>query len=276
MQKDAHGDGRLMPLLTPFFCIGISSFKEFQGQKQLASNFLSAMPGDGYPESDDETDSDDTPHTIRGGDADSAEKHHFLEVCYSFMEYGTDAFHDLGRMQENVQSLAKEDMAMWKVPPVPWYNEIQKRVQVNLEFLRMLPNPEVCGVDLGNDGDAWQLVSTVPAGHRVASRNSSKVRSTLRQFVRDWAKEGQAERMASYNPLISALLKHLPPKGHGRPPSVLVPGCGLARLPFDLVRLGYAAQGNEFSYHMLLGTHLILNRSEKAECFNIFPFAQLD
>ena len=42
-----------------------------------------------------------------------------------------------------------------------------------------------------------------------------QVRSTLRQFVRDWAKEGQAERAASYSPLISALLKHLPPKGAG-------------------------------------------------------------
>lgn len=39
-----------------------------------------------------------------------------------------------------------------------------------------------------------------------------QVRSTLRQFVRDWAKEGQPERQASYQPLISALLKHLPPK----------------------------------------------------------------
>ena len=34
--------------------------------------------------------------------------------------------------------------------------------------------------------------------------------------------------------------------GRARPPAVLCPGCGLARLPFDLVRLGYAAQGNEF------------------------------
>ena len=34
----------------------------------------------GYPESDDETDSDETPH-VRGGDGDSAEKQHFLEVC---------------------------------------------------------------------------------------------------------------------------------------------------------------------------------------------------
>ena len=209
------------------------------------------------------------------------------------MEYGTDAFYDLGRMQETMQALDKADMEMWKVPPVAWrldasflpgfgrYSEIQRRVQANCEFLRMMPNPEVCGADLGPE--AWKMVLTVPSGHRVASRNSSKVRSTLRQFVRDWAKEGQAERAASYTPLIAALLKHLPPKG--RAPAVLCPGCGLARLPFDLVRLGYAAQGNEplgskkqaafflrFSYHMLLGTHLILNRSEKPECFHIFPF----
>lgn len=33
------------------------------------------------------------------------------------------------------------------------------------------------------------------------------------------------------------------------------------------------AHSPRFSYHMLLGTHLILNRSEKPECFHIFPFA---
>lgn len=222
------------------------------------------MATDGYPSHANAEEMGDGP--------DAAEKSHFLEVCYSFLEYGTDAFYDLGRMQDTIQSLDKDDQAMWKVPPLPWYSEIQRRVQVNLDFLRMMPNPEVCGADLGDQ--AWKLVTTVPQGHRVASRNSSKVRSTLRQFVRDWAKEGQAERAASYTPLVSALLKYMPPPkgGKGPVPAILCPGCGLARLPFDLVRLGYAAQGNEFSYHMLLGTHLILNRSEKAECFNIFPF----
>lgn len=37
------------------------------------------------------------------------------------MEYGTDAFYDLGRMQETIQALDKADMEMWKVPPVPWH-----------------------------------------------------------------------------------------------------------------------------------------------------------
>uniref|UniRef100_A0A7S3SBK3 carnosine N-methyltransferase n=1 Tax=Strombidinopsis acuminata TaxID=141414 RepID=A0A7S3SBK3_9SPIT len=55
-------------------------------------------------------------------------------------------------------------------------------------------------------------------------------------------------------------------------PAVLCPGCGLGRLPFELAARGYAAQGNEFSYHMLLGSHLILNRCAEIECHTIFPY----
>lgn len=38
-------------------------------------------------------------------------------------------------------------------------------------------------------------------------------------------------------------------------PRVLCPGSGLGRLPFEVSRRGYACQGNEFSYFMLIGTH---------------------
>lgn len=37
-----------------------------------------------------------------------------------------------------------------------------------------------------------------------------------------------------------------------RPPRVLVPGAGLARLCLEVAALGYEAQGNEYSYFMLL------------------------
>jgi len=119
-------------------------------------------------------------------------------------------------------------------------------------------------------------VYEIPAGHVVESRNVSKVRTTLRQFVRDWAAEGKAERAASYAPLVEGLLRHLPisPERRGAQKlRVLCPGCGLGRLPFDLARLGYAAQGNEFSYHMILGSHLMFNRTDRAECYMISPFA---
>lgn len=35
-----------------------------------------------------------------------------------------------------------------------------------------------------------------------------KLRSTLKQFVRDWSAEGQEERETSYGPMKDALLAH--------------------------------------------------------------------
>lgn len=40
---------------------------------------------------------------------------------------------------------------------------------------------------------------------------------------------------------------------------VLVPGCGLSRLLFEVVERGYGGQGNEFSYQMLLVSNYMLN-----------------
>lgn len=40
---------------------------------------------------------------------------------------------------------------------------------------------------------------------------------------------------------------------------VLVPGCGLARLPLELIEAGFHVQGNEVTYFMLYGSDFILN-----------------
>jgi len=42
--------------------------------------------------------------------------------------------------------------------------------------------------------------------------------------------------------------------------SILVPGAGLGRLAYELARLGYSCQGNEFSMFMLLGSNFTLNQ----------------
>ena len=43
--------------------------------------------------------------------------------------------------------------------------------------------------------------------------------------------------------------------------SVLVPGAGLGRLAYEIARLGYVCQGNEFSLFMLFASNFILNKS---------------
>ena len=139
-----------------------------------------------------------------GDGPDAAEKAHFLEVCYWSMSverafwWRSEAIPSwsMGRMRSTTLGgcrrpsrlstrltwrcgrclLYRGTSEMSRLHAVGRYSEIQRRVQANLEFLRMMPNPEVCGADLGPE--AWKMVCTVPQGHRVASRNSSKDRGS--------------------------------------------------------------------------------------------------
>jgi hypothetical protein len=108
---------------------------------------------------------------------------------------------------------------------------------------------------------------------RRSAANHSKVRSTLHQLVRDWSAEGAAEREICYGSVLRELTRVLPiTAASANRLRVLVPGCGLGRLVFDLARAGYAAQGNEFSYQMLFTSQLILNATDTAEKWAIHPF----
>ena len=104
-------------------------------------------------------------------------------------------------------------------------------------------------------------------------RHMVKVRSTLKQCVRDWSSLGKSERDCCYAPLIASLQKYLPVSADNfGVQKVLVPGSGLGRLVFDLATMGYDTQGNEFSYFMLLMGDYIMNRSPSKECFTCHPW----
>ncbi|KAI0311418.1 N2227-like protein-domain-containing protein [Amylostereum chailletii] len=101
-----------------------------------------------------------------------------------------------------------------------------------------------------------------------------KLRSTLKQFVRDWSVEGLEEREASYKPVKDALVAHFAstPLDERHKLRVLVPGAGLGRLAFDVAKLGFTCQGNEFSQYMLLSSYFILNRTERVDEHTIYPY----
>ncbi|KJP89704.1 hypothetical protein AK88_00664 [Plasmodium fragile] len=123
----------------------------------------------------------------------------------------------------------------------------------------------------------------IPPGRRITSaysptldeynllQNMSKVRSTLRQFVRDWSMEGKHERDSAYEPMLKSLAKYLPIKDD-YVPKVLCPGSGLGRLPYEVAKKGYRSQGNEFSYFMLLASNFILNYYNEKESLKIQPY----
>ncbi|KAI5808498.1 N2227-like protein-domain-containing protein [Peziza echinospora] len=107
-----------------------------------------------------------------------------------------------------------------------------------------------------------------------------KVTSTVKQFWRDWSVEGGEERERCYGHVLRELERLFPEAAEPeegaadthtssssssssyRPRKsvkVLVPGAGLGRLPFEVVRRGFWCQGNEVSYHMLAASNWVLN-----------------
>jgi carnosine N-methyltransferase len=83
---------------------------------------------------------------------------------------------------------------------------------------------------------------------RIPDHDLDKVRSTIKQYVRDWSVEGLSEREAAYDPILDALessFKHISSAQRSQL-RVLVPGAGLGRLAFEIAWLGFSCQGNEF------------------------------
>ncbi|KAJ3113334.1 hypothetical protein HK100_002019 [Physocladia obscura] len=108
----------------------------------------------------------------------------------------------------------------------------------------------------------------------VLDSDMDKVRSTLRQFVRDWSDAGKKERHDTYHPIMEAIDKlygNLPTEQRGKL-KVLVPGAGLGRLAFDIAKEGYTTQGNEFSFYMLIASNFALNSIKRQNQYAIHPW----
>ncbi|XP_062107047.1 uncharacterized protein LOC133818284 isoform X2 [Humulus lupulus] len=99
-----------------------------------------------------------------------------------------------------------------------------------------------------------------------------KVRCIIRNIVRDWAEEGQKERDQCYKPILEELDILFPNRSKESPPACLVPGAGLGRLALEISRLGFISQGNEFSYYMMICSSFILNNTENAGEWKIYPW----
>ncbi|KAJ1455336.1 N2227-like protein-domain-containing protein [Pelagophyceae sp. CCMP2097] len=200
------------------------------------------------------------------------EREHFERVVGSFIGYEEVALAEEKRARNAAKRLSADLERL--LPP----GSMQKRLdllheaaRVNADFLRaVVKNQGSFGpLDAAHVGTAGR-----PPTSRPREADFSKVRSTLHSCVRDWGAEGAAERAQSYDPMVQELLRVLPVvDGVNRNRQrVLVPGAGLARLVLEICAAGYAAQGNEFSYHMLLVSNFILNSRLDPGAIEIRPF----
>ncbi|KAL5478532.1 hypothetical protein ACEPAI_2716 [Sanghuangporus weigelae] len=244
-------------------------------------------------------------------EADIAEEQrHFAKVIATFNQYSSYALAANNRRRKDFHSLASEDQRMleelgWKAKLI----DIDNAILENAKFVKaIIAQPEIFSdADLGEDAEGAEEQAQQGSsrshshshadghthshdhGHshshaggsgsgtgryRPTDFDMDKLRSTLKQFVRDWSEEGRSERDASYGPMKEALLNHFASVAEGERSKlrVLVPGVGLGRLAYDIAQLGYSCQGNEYSHYMLLASYFVLNRTDQVNQHTIYPY----
>lgn len=113
---------------------------------------------------------------------------------------------------------------------------------------------------------------------QIIKRNTDqfdRVKTTLKQIVRDWSNIGEEERETSYRPILDIINSEFPdPESTDRKNiRILTPGCGLGRLTWELYAHGFYSEGCEFSWYMILASRFILEQCREIDTkFRLFPF----
>ncbi|KAG0306044.1 hypothetical protein BGZ98_003066 [Dissophora globulifera] len=208
-------------------------------------------------------------------DFDEEEALHFHKIIKAFSQYKATAMYANHRRRTDFYTLPERQQKM-----LPSYLERMEKVDAaiedNYEIIKMIcedqqifVNDDRPMVKLGLNEKAKNA-----AALRIRQQDMEKVQGTIKQFVRDWSEGGKPEREAIYQPLLQELksrFSSITPENRG-PINVLVPGSGLGRLAFDIAHEGFSAQGNEFSYYMLLASNFILNKTSRVNQFKIYPY----
>lgn len=206
---------------------------------------------------------------------ESNDNKYLKDTLLSFANYLIDSMRDISRMERDFFNLSN----YFKQQLVFSYEErIEKHKNstlINYEFIKKILKNHIHLIST----EASFIENTLFLKPTITDpKNITKVRSSLKLIVRDWAKEGEKERKECHFKMIDELLKHYNPykldtdKGKKEEFKVLVPGCGLGRLVFELGRKGFIAEGNEFSYHMLILSEYILNSLLKKDQEIIRPY----
>ncbi|KAM6501500.1 N2227 domain containing protein [Amanita muscaria] len=239
------------------------------------------------------------------------ERQHFHQVIATFRHYAQYSMSTNNRRRRDIYRLSIADQEILdNLGYKKKLDDVDKAILANAQFVaQIIENPEIFELD-ADDGEAdnngaadsgagrpsekkfgsqrhphphphsrshgqdHAHTRTGSQKYKPSENGMDKLRSTLKQLVRDWSSEGKEERGACYEPIKDALLQHYShiPEAERGNLRVLVPGAGLGRLAWDVAHLGFSCQGNEFSHYMLLSSFFVLNRTNQIEKHTIYPY----
>lgn len=205
----------------------------------------------------------------QGGDEEE-EREHWWQVMRTLIHY-LDFFEmELSRRQRHLNKL--NQVYAQRLPNVTFdkLSWLHQKAELNQEFLQdmveyhsthsFLEAPSYVYNDFDrrlalaqSKGEELldKLVPEKDLGPNVHISEQHRNIAVLHSLYREWSAEGKHERNLSFAPILAQLEEHLPlsmsANGQKNYKRVLVPGCGLGRLPLEIAQRGYCCEGNEFS-----------------------------
>lgn len=199
------------------------------------------------------------------GEEEALEHQHYVEVLHHFQQYEGAVGRILDKMQRDWHGLPAAHQQL-----VPEYGAKLEAMRTAAKENQRLLSAMVREHWDGLTADSLPDKKGEATSSLSSERAQENLRSLLRQLVRDWSREGQAEREAAYSPILSVLRELF--KESRSEHRVLVPGAGLGRLLYEVCRLGFEAEGNDFSHFMLLPAEYLLNAGLAAESCTLHPW----
>lgn len=198
-----------------------------------------------------------------------AEAEHFCDIIFHFSHYATYHENILHKQLSDYYKLSSIHQSLLSYIPQQ-HQLIINLLYTNQQFIEQLIDIRDVFYNWPVD---WSLIEQRSYNNQIDTEKMSKIRSTLKQCVRDWSSDGIDERAQCYKPIIDKLNELYGDQlSHNSSIRVLIPGAGLCRLVWEIARLGYVTQGNEFSYFMLICSYYILNCCVTTDCHTIYPY----
>ncbi|EFR04004.1 hypothetical protein MGYG_07008 [Nannizzia gypsea CBS 118893] len=212
--------------------------------------------------------------------ADPEERRVLFASLDSFRQYRRSAHRNVThRRRQSFYALPSLHWQTLAAPPfnlLGTFNKVDEAIDANAEVAEAILDSALDAFQLPRHPQAGDSAKDgygrVVSWHDTAtSSDVSKANSTIRQLYRDWSEGGAAERETCYGPVMRDLQGEF-----GEKPApgtrVLIPGAGLGRLVFDVAMAGFEAEGNEISYHQLVTSSWVLNRTKRKEECAVYPF----
>ena len=182
---------------------------------------------------------------------DPEEYRHLRSIVSAFFNYQIDSLRDVSRMERDFKSIGEKYIKRLSFNYTERLEKLKHAIWQNYTFLLKIADPYKNMFKLFKATSGEVLMEPLI----VEMKDIIKMRSTLRLFIRDWAVDGIEERNSTYKPILNDLklfFQDRPKKDFEDGINVLVPGAGLGRLMFEIAKLGFKSQGNEFTIQPLI------------------------